>query len=163
LTHLHQDGRDRDEQRDAQAKAQAWLEQQVALAADLVRGGTGQLSTDATDVERRAVMRLFDRPDRVKDLTSRLDRPERAFVRDQSRLGVSPDDLGRRIFETRLLVCEPLARGVPEVLIKPAVAAALRPLLSALSDPGRMGWAKAVADAVAAHRTRLIFEDPFQH
>jgi hypothetical protein len=144
-------------------KVQACLDRQVALAADLAQGGPGRPSIGALDVERQAVMRLFDRPGRIEVLTRPLDRPERAFVRNQLRRGGPPAELSRGIFVARLLASEPSTRGVPQALAKTAEAAALRPLLSALSDPRRMGWAKVVADAVAAHQQRLIFEDPFPH
>ena len=162
LSHLHTEGRDRDETLDAQVKAQTWFDRQVALAADLLQGSAGRLSRDASEAERHAVMRLFDAPERVEVLTRRLDRSERAFVRDQSRRGVSPAEFSRCIFIARLLASEPSSRALPQSLAGPT-AAALRPVLSFLSDPRRLVWARTVALAVAAHQTRLVFDDPFQH
>jgi hypothetical protein len=163
LIHLPKEDRDRDEQPGAQARAQAWLDRQVALASDLVWGGARRPSTDVSDAQRQAVIRLFDRPERIEFLTRRLDPSEVAFVRDQSRRGVSPAEFSRRIFEARLLAFEPTFQGVPQGLAKPVDAASLRPLLSSPNDPRRIDWAKAVAEALAEHQTRLIFEDPFQH
>jgi hypothetical protein len=144
---------------------QVSLGRQVVLAANLVQNGqgVGKPATAPSDAERQVVRRLFDRPERVAALTRPLDPPERAFVRDQSRLGASPADLSRRIFEARLMAFDSMSQGVLPALAKVADAAGLRPMLSALSDPKRIAWAKSVSEAISAYQTRLIFEDPFQH